>query len=91
MKSLADYILEQLMLERRVMTFGSDEHVYPKSGWCVILAGGPGSGKGYTIENKIMLNARVIDVDELKKQYIKKYHPKKKIQVKNLIYIILKM
>ena len=77
MKSLTEYILEQLMLERRVMTFGSDEHVYPKNGWCVILAGGPGSGKGYTIENKIMLNARVIDVDELKKQYIRKYHPKK--------------
>ena len=61
MKSLTDYILE-----RKVITFGSADVNY---GQCVILAGGAGSGKGY-INNKIMLDAKTIDVDSLKSKYI---------------------
>lgn len=61
MKSLTDYILE-----RKVITFGSADVNY---GQCVILAGGAGSGKGY-INNKIMLDAKTIDVDSLKTKYI---------------------
>lgn len=63
MKTLLDYILEA-----QSITFdGKNSRTY---GQCIILAGGPGSGKGF-IQNKILSNFKVYDVDELKKQYLK--------------------
>ena len=55
--------------EASVVTFGGK--TFPKNGWCVILAGGPGSGKGYQQDNSIMIDAKVFDVDKLKSLYIK--------------------
>lgn len=55
--------------EASVVTFGGK--TFPKNGWCVILAGGPGSGKGYQQDNSIMIDAKVFDVDKLKSLYAK--------------------
>ena len=55
--------------ESKVVTFEGDSS--PKFGWAVIMAGGAGSGKGYVISKRILLPNKVIDVDELKKQYLK--------------------
>ena len=54
--------------ESTVVTF--DGKTYPKYGWAVILAGGPGSGKGFS-KGSICIDAKSFDVDELKKQYQK--------------------
>lgn len=63
MKTLLEYILEA-----QSITFdGKNSKTY---GQCIILAGGPGSGKGF-IQNKILSSFKVYDVDDLKKQYIK--------------------
>lgn len=53
--------------EGSVVTFGKQTN--PESGWAVILAGGPGSGKGYILGNQVMIDAKVIDVDKLKELY----------------------
>ena len=55
--------------EASVVTFGGK--TFPNNGWCVILAGGPGSGKGYQQDNSIMIDAKVFDVDKLKSLYVK--------------------
>jgi hypothetical protein len=65
MKSLLDFILE-----RQSITFSGTGANTDNYGQCIILAGGPGSGKGF-IQNKILCNYKVYDVDELKKMYIK--------------------
>ena len=65
MKSLLDFILE-----RQSITFNGTGANTDNYGQCIILAGGPGSGKGF-IQNKILCNYKVYDVDELKKMYIK--------------------
>ena len=54
--------------EAKTVTFANN--TYPKNGWAVIMAGGPGSGKGYVISHKIAIDAKIIDVDELKRQYV---------------------
>lgn len=53
--------------EAKTVTFGNN--TYPKANWAVILAGGSGSGKGYVISHKIAIDAKIIDVDQLKKLY----------------------
>lgn len=63
MKSLKEYILERLQIN-----FGSAKSEY---GQCIILAGGPGSGKGYIERNHILANYKIMNVDDLKKKYIK--------------------
>lgn len=63
MKSLTQYILE-----KQNVNFGASNPSYNQ---CVILAGGPASGKGYVKDLKLLLNFKTVDVDEMKKQYIK--------------------
>ena len=63
MISLYNYILE-----RQYVTFGESNSNY---GQCIILAGGPGSGKGFSKDTRILANFKSVDVDELKKKYIK--------------------
>ena len=65
MKSLIDFILEA-----QKITFGGSGASKENYGNCIILAGGPGSGKGF-IKSKILCQYKNVDVDELKKQYIK--------------------
>lgn len=55
--------------EDKVISFGNGI-VNPKYGWCVIMAGASGSGKGYTISNQLPIDGQIIDVDKLKKRYI---------------------
>ena len=55
--------------ESKIVTFEGNSA--PKFGWAVVMAGGAGSGKGYVINNRILLPNKTIDVDELKKQYLK--------------------
>lgn len=65
---------EQLMVddfedinEAKAVTFG--KRAFPRDGWAIILSGGAGSGKGYTIKNQILIDAKVHDVDKLKELY----------------------
>lgn len=55
--------------EARVVTF--DGELYPENGWAVILAGGPGSGKSYSLNYKIPLDAKVFDKDAINDLYMK--------------------
>lgn len=59
----------EIIDEASVVTFGGK--TFPTNGWCVILAGGPGSGKGYQQKQSIMIDAKVFDVDALKSLYVK--------------------
>lgn len=68
--NLSQKINELLSIdEASQITF--DGEMFPKFGQCIVMAGGAGSGKGYVIENHIAINADILDVDELKKTYIK--------------------
>lgn len=61
MKTLIDFINENTVIgfKRKTPTYGE----------CIILAGGPGSGKGF-IKNIIDADFRTFDVDDLKKKYL---------------------
>ena len=58
-----------IIQENRLVTFG--KRVYPNSGWCIFLTGGSGSGKGYTLNNQLPINGKVINVDHWKKTFAK--------------------
>ena len=80
MISLYDYLVE-----KQSINFGKSN---PNYGQCIILAGGPGSGKGYVKNHKILADFKSVDVDELKKMYIKmvekgKIKDDKKYDLKN--------
>jgi hypothetical protein len=64
-KSYSDFIIEQQILQEKLITFGGK--AYPKFGQVVILAGGAGSGKGFTLSNLLGIEGKVFDVDEIKK------------------------
>lgn len=66
MKTLTEYILENQIIEFN----GKSNSNY---GECIILAGGPGSGKGF-IKNKINAQFKTYDVDDLKIKYQKLLH-----------------
>jgi predicted kinase len=55
--------------EATMVTF--DGNMFPKFGYAVIMAGGSGSGKSFVKKNKVAIDAKTIDVDELKNLYIK--------------------
>lgn len=61
------FIYEEYLNEGSAVTF--DGETYPANGWAVCLAGGPGSGKGYSQGRFIPIDAKVFDVDELKKTF----------------------
>ena len=63
MQSLYEYILE-----KKSINFGNAKSNY---GQCIILAGGPGSGKGYVKDHRILADFKSIDVDKLKEMYMK--------------------
>lgn len=51
--------------EAKTVTFGGK--MFPENGWAVVMAGGAGSGKGYTRNHSMGIDAKVFDVDELKR------------------------
>lgn len=53
--------------EANAVTF--DGKAYPREGWALIMAGGAGSGKGFVIGRMVLLDAKVVDVDHMKKMY----------------------
>ena len=54
---------EKQILDEALITFGNKR---PKYNQAVIIAGGAGSGKGFVIENLIGIEAKVLDVDQIK-------------------------
>jgi len=66
MRSLYEYLLNYID-ENRAIDFGTAMSNY---GECIILGGGPASGKGY-IQSFINAEYKTYDVDDLKKLYIK--------------------
>jgi hypothetical protein len=63
MQSFKEYTDNQL--QEALITFGGKS--YPKFGQVVILAGGAGSGKGFTLEKLLGIEGITLDVDALKK------------------------
>lgn len=61
--------INEIVDENRVVTFGNA--TYPNFGWCVVLAGGGGSGKGFVASRLLPINAKTINVDDFKKMYVK--------------------
>ena len=62
-----EYIFQQLY-ENKYVTPGNQAD--PKFGWCIIMAGGPGCGKGWCIDNKLLVQGKHFDVDKFKQQYV---------------------
>lgn len=56
--------LEVSRMDEALITFGGK--AYPKFGQVVILAGGAGSGKGFTLQKLLGIEGQVMDVDALK-------------------------
>lgn len=77
------FIENTKVTENTIVTFGGTS---PKYGWAVFLAGGPGSGKGFTRKTIMDIDATVFDVDAFKDQFIKiinKYPDSKLSRLKN--------
>jgi len=68
--------------ETSVVSFNGDPK--PKNGWCVILAGGPASGKTYTINKRgaLLIDGKHIDLDKWSKTYAK-MHPEDNWDIEN--------
>lgn len=63
-----EYTFQQLY-ENKYVTPGNEAD--PKFGWCIIMAGGPGCGKGWCIDNKLLVQGKHFDVDKFKQMYVK--------------------
>lgn len=57
------------LYENKMVTPGNT--AYPDFGWCIIMAGGPGSGKGYNIDNKLLVQGKHFDVDKFKTLFVR--------------------
>ena len=55
---------DSLLLENKTVSF--DGNANPNYGWIVIMAGGPGSGKGFVFDNLVPIHGKKLDVDQLK-------------------------
>ena len=60
---------ETLLTEDKICKFGGE--MFPKFGWCVIMLGGPGSGKSTAFNRRIAIDAKKYDPDSFK-QFSKK-------------------
>ena len=69
MKSFKEYLIDQELVEEKLITFGGK--AYPKFGNVTILVGGSGSGKGFIIENLLGMEGKTLDVDAIKKLAMK--------------------
>lgn len=56
-----------IVQEDKYVTFGKQS--YPDYGWCIILGGSGGSGKGYILKHQLLINGKVINVDHWKEKY----------------------
>ena len=60
----------KILKEDKIIKFGGQ--VDPKYGWCVLVVGGPGSGKSTAFKQQMVINSKVYDPDEFKKM---RYNP----------------
>ena len=60
---------ESILTEDKIVKF--DGTTYPKDGWCLIMCGGPGSGKSTVLKNIIPINAKIYDADAIKQYTVK--------------------
>jgi dephospho-CoA kinase len=58
-----------VLTEDKSVSFGGVD--YPKFGWCVIVCGGSGSGKSSVVKNLVHIQAKTLDVDEVKRVFLK--------------------
>lgn len=63
-ESMDATLMEELLKENKVVSF--DGNVNPNSGWIVVMAGGPGSGKGFVFDTLVPFHGKKLDVDQLK-------------------------
>lgn len=61
--------INRVINENRVVTFNG--RTYPHNGWCVILSGGPGSGKGFVNNFQLPIDGKTINVDDFKEMFVK--------------------
>lgn len=75
----------------KLLTEGLGVGSFPNNGYCLILAGGPGSGKSYLLNNKIPINGKIFDIDILKEK-LKRLHKlhNTKLDNKNIPLILRK-
>lgn len=57
-------IAEDILKEDKVCKFGGE--MFPKFGWCIIMLGGPGSGKSTAYNKKVAIDAKKYDPDSFK-------------------------
>ena len=69
LKRIIDESIRRVINENRVVVFNGI--TYPKNGWCIILSGGSGSGKGYVLARQLPIDGKVIDVDKYKEYFVK--------------------
>ena len=59
----------RIINEDKMISF--DGEISPKYGWCVIMGGGSGSGKGAVVKRVMGIKAKIFDVDAIKELYAK--------------------
>ena len=69
-----------ILYEDKVVKFNGQ--MYPDSGWCMVLAGGPGSGKSTARKNLIPLEGKILDPDDISNYLHKHFQPKTDYQRK---------
>lgn len=66
---LLSYSQYRDMLNEKLITFGGK--VYPQFGQIVIVCGGGGSGKGFVVQNVLGIEAKILNVDDIKETLAK--------------------
>lgn len=57
------------MINEKLITFGN--RVYPRNNQIVIVCGGGGSGKGFVVSNVLGIQAKILNVDDVKETLVK--------------------
>lgn len=70
MISITEFLQTAMLDEARVVPFVDAKGKQAKFGQCIILAGGPGTGKGYIRQNYLNTDYKVFNVDDLKGLYL---------------------
>ena len=71
---------ESYLVEDKICKFGGE--MFPKFGWCIIMLGGPGSGKSTAYSRKVAIDAKKYDPDSFKE------FSRKKSDIDGDIYIL---
>lgn len=66
---ILNYDQYQNLIYEKLITF--DKKVYPKYNNVVVMCGGGGSGKGFVVSNVLGIDAKVLNVDDIKETLLK--------------------